>query len=111
VTASRARRAATAAAVGLVAILASGCVVTDGGYGYAGGGYGVDYYQPSGAYYGGWAPGYRVAPYRGSEHREEEHRPAAVGGRPPAHAYKAAPPSRAMPSIPSHARPAGQQRR
>ncbi|MGO8915942.1 MAG: hypothetical protein ACLQJR_08545 [Stellaceae bacterium] len=100
---SLSRWAATAFVIGLVAVLSSGCIVAGGGYGYDGGaGYGLDYYEPYGVGIGGWGPDYQVAPYR-----EGEHRPASVGGRPAAHAYRAAPASRAMPSIPSGSRSGG----
>lgn len=98
-----ARWSATALVIGLCAVVASGCVVPAGGYGYGGGaGYAVGYYEPSGVDYGGWGPGYQVAPYRGGGHR-----PVVSGGRASPHAYRAAPASRAMPSIPSAARSRG----
>ena len=82
-----------------------GCVGYDDGYdGYGGGAaVGPGYYEPYGAYYGGWAPGYYVAPYRNGY----------VGGSPRggiqsvSHAYRAAPASRAAPSIPSASRSGG----
>jgi hypothetical protein len=85
------RYSALALAIGLAAALSSGCVV--GGYGYDGN-VGVGYYEPFDADYGGWGPGYQVGPYRdGGDHR---------GGRQgDAHAYRSAPVSRSMPSIPS----------
>ncbi len=97
-------RPVTAAVIGLFAILASGCVVQGGGYGgggYGGGGaaYGVGYYQPSGVVYGGWGSGYEVAPFRGGDHR-----PVAGGGGARSHAYRSAPASRSIPSIPSRSR-------
>jgi hypothetical protein len=93
------RRLATAVAMVLLAIGVAGCVAA-GGYGYDTGG--LDYYEPSGGYYGGWGPGYHVGPFRDGRHFD--HR---VGGRPVAHAFRAAPASHAMPSIPSHARGGG----
>ena len=30
---------------------------------------GAGYYEPSGVDYGGWGPGYHVAPFRGGDHR------------------------------------------
>ena len=49
-------------------VLLSGCVIGGGGYdGDAS--YGATYYEPSGAYYGGWGHDYQVAPFRGGEHR------------------------------------------
>jgi hypothetical protein len=98
VNSSLSRWAATAFVIGLVAVLSSGCIVPGAG----GAGYGLDYYEPSGVAIGGWGPDYRVAPYR-----EGEHRQASAGGRPAAHAYRAAPASRAMPSIPSGSRSGG----
>jgi len=92
----RIRWSAFAFVIGLCTVLSSGCVVGDG-YGYGGGvDVGVDYYDPVGIDFGGWGPGYRVGPSRGSD------RPAGRGGQ---HAYRAAPASRAMPSIPSHSAP------
>jgi hypothetical protein len=100
---SLSRWATTALVIGLVAVLPSGCIVPGGGYGYEGGaGYGLDYYEPYGVEYGGWGPSYQVAPYRGGERR-----PARAGGGPGAHAYRAAPASRSMPSIPSGSRSGG----
>ena len=91
------RRPALASLIGLAAVISSGCVVTGGGYGYGDGvGIGVDYYEPYGAVYGGWAPSYHVAPVR-----DDYHRPESGSGHPAPHAYRAAPPSRSMPSIPS----------
>lgn len=99
---SRSRSLLTAAAIGVVAVLASGCVVP-GGYGYDdGAAYGLDYYEPyGGVAVGGWGYEYQVAPYR-----EGGHYPAAGGGA-RAHAFRAAPASRPMPSIPSGSRSGG----
>jgi hypothetical protein len=95
------RWSAIAAVGGLFVALASGCVV-GGGYGYDGEvGVGADYYEPYGAVYGGWGPGYNVAPFRGGDHR------GGGGG----HAFRAAPAGRAMPSIPSGGRSGGSHRR
>jgi hypothetical protein len=99
------------------AVLASGCAVTDGGYGYGydgGVAIGVDYNDPFGVDYEGWGPGYRVAPYRGGDHRGDRDGDRGRGGvsqRP--HAFRPAPASHAMPSIPSHSRGAngGSRRR
>jgi hypothetical protein len=90
----------------------SGCTVS--GEGYVGG-----YYDPPGYEYGGWQPGYYVAPPHarrqrdghdghdghggqpGGDHRAEAPRPP----RPPApRAYRAAPPAPA-PSIPTKPAP------
>ena len=100
------RKCATALVAGLFALLASGCAVYDGGgYGYRSSvGIGIDYYEPFGGEYGGWGPGYRVAPFRGGSARMDrggEHRRDRAGGHPGGHAYRSAPPSRSMPSIPS----------
>ena len=86
---------AMALAVGLFAALPSGCVVPGDG------GYGMDYYEPYGVDYGGWGSGYYVAPYgRGDPH-------AGRGGGGGQHAYRAAPASHSMPSIPSGGRSGG----
>jgi hypothetical protein len=61
------------------------CTVTPGGY--VGG-----VYEPSGSDYGGWGPGYHVAPPRRGERRPEQPSP---------HAYRPAPRSRPSPSIPT----------
>lgn len=91
------RRAALAASLSL-AFLATACAV-EGGYVVGSPGLSLDYYQPYGMFYGGWSPGYRVAPYRGGAH-------FVPNGRAGQH-FHAAPPSRPMPSIPSHGRPGG----
>jgi hypothetical protein len=92
--------------VGLtLTILLFGCVFPGGGYEYDdGGAIGAAYYEPYGVDYGGWGPGYHVAPYRGGDHR-----PAGGGGH--ARAYKPAPASRSVPSIPSHSRSSGSRSR
>jgi len=93
------RWSAIASVAGLLTVLLAGCVATgDGyGYGYAGGvGIGVDYYEPFGAYYGGWGPGYNVGPMRGGGYH-----PNRGGGQPPLHAFRPAPESHSLPSIPS----------
>ena len=79
----------------------SSCVVPGVGYEQSAEvGYGVNYYEPSGLAYGGWAPGYHVGPPRGGEpHPAPAHFTAS---RP---AYRPAPPSRPIPSIPTHSRP------
>jgi hypothetical protein len=95
------RWSAIACGIGLFAVLSVGCVVDGGGYAYDGGAIGADYYEPYGAVYGGWGPGFHVAPFRGGDHR-------SAGG---AHAFRSAPASRPMPSIPSGARSGGGRRR
>ena len=86
----------------MLTVLLFGCFVPVGGYGYDDGGdIGGAYYEPFGYDYGGWGPGYHVAPYRGGDHR-----PVSGGGH-TARAYRSAPASRSMPSIPSHARSGG----
>lgn len=90
------RWSALAFVIGLCTVLSSGCVAPDYGYGYGDVGIGVDYYEPYGANYGGWGPGYHVGPFHDGGH------PA---GRDGSHAYRSAPASHAMPSIPSHSAP------
>ena len=85
---------------GFYLIFSSGCVGTVGGYGYQNDGYnGMDYYNTGGGYYGGgWGGNYHVGPPRGGEqHRHDD-------GNASAHAYRPAPASHAMPSIPSSPR-------
>lgn len=88
-------------ALGLL-LLTAMCACTAGGGVYVEG-----VYEPAGYEYGGWGPGYHVAPprrvERGDEHRGErggEHRPEPAKQSPP-HAYRQAPPSRPAPSIPT----------
>jgi hypothetical protein len=90
----------------MLTVLLFGCFVPGGGYGYDdGGGIGGAYYEPFGFDYGGWGPDYQVAPYRGGDHR-----PANGGGH-AARAYRSAPASHSMPSIPSHSRSGGSRSR
>jgi hypothetical protein len=69
----------------LLLALLSACAET-------GGGYVVGAYGPSAYDYGGWGPGYHVAPPRGGERRPERSSPRA---------YRPAPRSRPAPSIPT----------
>ena len=98
--AALARRSGAAFVIAMLAVVVSGCVVPGG---YVGGGYGIGYYQPAGIAYGGWAQGYQAAPFRAGNY----HPPAPPRGHAPPHAYKSAPPSRNVPSIPSGSPPAG----
>lgn len=106
------RWSALAFVISLFSILSPGCAVTAGGYGVDEGvGVGLDYYEPFGFDYGGWGPGYRVGPFR-----DGAQRPDRGGGNPPGRAFRPAPPSRSIPSIPSRARsggsrPSGAERR
>jgi len=92
---SLSRWSAIALVIGLLTFISSSCIVT-------GGGYGLDYYEPFRGDYGGWGPGYHVAPVR-----DGDHHPAHGGGQPASHAYKSAPASRSVPSIPSHSHSGG----
>jgi hypothetical protein len=81
-----------------------GCAVTgvgvEGSVGYDGG-----YYEPYGYDYGGWGLGYRVAPGRCCDRRDDRHdRPAPVGRGGRAPAYHPAPAGRSAPSIPGRPR-------
>ena len=109
------------------AFLASGCIMADGGggYGYDDGMVGSGYYESFGVEYGGWGPGYHVAPYRGGHDRGDEHhrdggerRPSGTvqpsiggheggGGRQGGHSYRPAAGTRAMPSLPSRGNQGG----
>jgi hypothetical protein len=96
-------RSGSAFGIMLLIVLCSGCVVSGEGYSGRGGvvvSYGVDFYEPYGYYYGGWGPGYLVGPPRGG-YPHPDHRP----NRPRPHAYRPAPPSHPMPSIPTRQRP------
>ena len=122
------RRLLLAAVVGV----SSGCAVGVGYPGYGGGGNypTYEYYEPDGYEYGDWGAGYRVGPRwsgrqggerhedarSGGDHHDESrgggdarggNRPGADRGNNAASAarpYRPAPPNRAVPSIPAHAR-------
>jgi hypothetical protein len=81
-----------------ILLIPSACAY-DPGYGYAGPniGVGIDYYEPFGFDYGGWGGNYRTGPPRGGGR-------AFGNGN---HAYRSAPASHAMPSIPSAPRGGG----
>jgi hypothetical protein len=105
---SHSRRIAQAIVASALTVLCSGCLVAGGGY-YDGGEIGVGYYEPPVAVYGGWGPGYQVAPFRGGEHHPERDGGHREGGHAPAYsrpapAYRPAPASRPIPSIPSRSR-------
>jgi hypothetical protein len=87
-------------------VLLSGCFFPGGGY-YDGGDIGAGYYEPSGVVYGGWGPSYHVAPFRGGDHPPAR----SGGGHASAPAYKSAPASHSMPSIPSRSRSGGSRSR
>jgi hypothetical protein len=71
----------------LLLVVSSGCMVSSRGY--VGG-----VYEPTGYVYGGWGPDYRVGPPRhGGQRRPEQSPPRA---------YRPAPRSRTLPSIPTH---------
>ena len=112
--------------LGILAVLAVGCVPLDeysydpyGGYydgGYYDGGYydgggvivgGPGYYEPYGAEYRGWGSGYRVAPF----HRDGFGPGGFNRGAPSTHHYRPAPASHSMPSLPSRSRPSAPRAR
>jgi hypothetical protein len=101
-------RLGAASAVGVVLLtFVSACVVPGEGYERSSGvAYGVNYYEPSGHAYGGWPPGYKVAPPRGGDPHAEHAR-----YEPPPQAYRPAPSSRQLPSIPTRSRPAAEHER
>ncbi len=97
------RSLAAVAAIGLLALLASGCAVPVGGYDY-GGSY-LGYYESPGIGYGGWGGGYDVGPWLGGGGGfHPGHGPGRQMGA--QHGFRPAAAGRAMPSIPSRARPA-----
>jgi hypothetical protein len=98
------RAAAIACVVGLPAVPLSGCAVSGGGDGNGGGVTFADYYEPSGVSYHGWSGGrYMIGPPPPGEHV------FARNDVPPrAHAYRPAPASSPVPSIPSSSRGGGQ---
>jgi hypothetical protein len=81
--------------------LLSGCVASGG---YAGAYDGQYYYQPGGYVYSGWGPGYQVGPPRGDDHHDHV-RPAHVENQSAHPAYRSAPASRPVPSIPNQSHP------
>ena len=82
--------AAGLGAMMLTMLFACAGVAVEGTVGYDGG-----YYEPYGYDYGGWGGGgYRVGPGRGGDRRGDH----------PARSYRAAPASRATPSIPRGSR-------
>jgi len=88
------------ALIGLCAVLLSGCVVPDGGYGYNAGEVGwPGYYEPYGAVYGGWGPGYLVGPVGGGGYRGGRGGAGGFGGG-GQHAFRAASAAHGVPSIP-----------
>jgi hypothetical protein len=93
-------------AIGLVALLAAGCIAP-GGYGSPGVAPGYDYYEPYGNYYGGWGPGFAVGPFRDRGHDHDHDHDGGRGGGASHHAFRAAPAGRATPSIPSGSRGGG----
>jgi hypothetical protein len=86
------RRIYAMAGLCLAGLVLAGCVLPAGGGGYPISGPG--YYEPFGGGYGGWGAGYGVAPFRPGY----TGRGFARGG--PAHAFRAPPAGRGMPSIP-----------
>jgi len=86
----------------LTVLLLSGCFFPDGGY-YDGGDIGPGYYEPSGVLYGGWGPGYYVAPYRDGDH----HQVRSGGSHAFARPYRSEPASHPIPSIPSESHRGG----
>jgi hypothetical protein len=102
----RLRWTPAAALAGFLMVAPTGCAVDGAGYGYDGGyAYGADYYGPVGDDYGAWGDGYYVGPYRGGGYyRGGDHggdHGGWGGGHPGGHAFRGAPASRGIPSIPS----------
>ncbi len=101
------RWSSSALVLGLLTIAPTGCAVDGVGYGGGGGyGYGADYYEPYGGY-GGWGDGYFVGPYRNGGYRGGDRGGDHGGDRGGSHAFRSAPASHGMPSIPSGARGGG----
>jgi hypothetical protein len=97
-------RSACVLAVGLPALLSTGCAVSGEAYGYDDG---AAYYQGYAPVYGGWNRDYQVGPvgppregdHRAEPPREGEHREEPHEARPPE--TRAGPAPRPVPSIPS----------
>jgi len=81
---------------GLLSLLLAACVAAGGD-----GGYGADYYEPYGVDYGGWGGDYWVGPVHGDRFHHD------FRGYPGPHAYRGAPASRPMPSLPSRGQGGG----
>ncbi len=92
---------------GVSLIVLVGCVVDGGGYYGGGPSYGLDYYSTYGLDYGSWGPTYDVAPFYGARPYGHYGGGFAYRGGPGPHAFRAAPSSRAIPSIPSAPRGGG----
>lgn len=91
--------------VGVLMTMVVGCVAE----GYYGGGPGYDlgYYGGYGVDYGVWGPTYGVAPFYRARSYDHYRGGFAYGGRAGTHAFRSAPGSRPMPSIPSAPRGGG----
>jgi len=95
---------ASAFVVCTLTILLHGCV-TGGGY-YTD--EGATYYEHYGAAYGNWGPEYHVAPYRDRDHDHDRgYHPRGGDRLPSERAFRSAPASRPVPSIPSQPRSGG----
>jgi hypothetical protein len=89
------RMTPVAVLLGLAVTMAPGCVVGPGGPGYDAFGPGPDYYEPYGADYGDWGPGFLVGPFGGGGGG----RGRMDGGNRP-HTFRGAPAGHSAPSIP-----------
>lgn len=106
------RRLGLVFAVLTLTVFLLGCVATVGEYGYYDGGdIGAAYYESSDVEYGGWGPNYYVAPFRAGDHHHDGERHITSGGGHAARAYRAAPATHSMPSIPSRSRSGGSRSR
>ncbi len=95
------------AAASLALTPLTGCVASAGVYA---GDYDGEYYYDAPGYvvYDGWGPTYHVGPPRGDRdhHDHDDHHDDHGGGNHPGHpAYRPAPSSRAVPSIPTQSHP------
>jgi hypothetical protein len=81
-----------------------GCVASAGVYA---GDYDGDYYYGAPGYvvYDGWGPTYHVGPPRGDHDHHDDHHDGHGSGHQAPPAYRPAPPSRAVPSIPTQSHP------
>ena len=95
----------TGAFAAALLVAAAGCIATGGYYDDSyGASYGVGYYEPYGHVYGHWPSNYRVAPPRRDRDRDVRPQTTHPVSRPRPPAYRPAPPTRKLPTLPPQPR-------